>query len=112
MHPLQVLAMLHNQYRRVARVDDPAVRTREDAREVLGGRGRGAAYQAKKALALARALGPDGIREAYAALFRADLDLKGARAIPGDVVLEVLVARLAALTARSRGGARGRPPGR
>lgn len=110
MHPLQVLAMLHNQYRRVARLDDAAVRGKEDARAVLGGRTTD--FQAGKALALARALGPDGIREAYAALFQADLDLKGARAIPGDVVLEVLVARLAALTARSRGGARGRPRGR
>ena len=37
---------------------------------------------------------------------QADLDLKGARAIPEDAVMEVLVARLAALSARS--GARPR----
>ena len=38
---------------------------------------------------------------------QADLDLKGARAIPEDAVVEVLVARLAAQTARA-GGARRR----
>ena len=37
-------------------------------------------------------------------VFAADLDLKGARAIPEDAVLEVLVARLAALSGRARGG--------
>lgn len=108
MHPLQVLAFLHNQLRRVARVDDPAVRTHQEARAVLGGQGRGAEVQAKTALALARRLGTEGIREAYAALCRADLDLKGARAVPGDVVMELLVARLATLTARSGAGSRDR----
>ena len=54
----------------------------------------------------ARALGTDGLRQAFDHLARADLDLKGERAIPGDVVLEILVARLANLSARS--GARAR----
>ena len=42
------------------------------------------------------------IRDAIA---QADLDLKGARAIPEDAVMEVLVARLAALNGRSGGQA-------
>ena len=104
MHPLQVLAMLHSHYRRLLRLDDPEIRGSADAVEALGGKVK--EYPAKKALAQARALGTDGIRRAYRLLGQVDLDLKGARAIPEDVVLEVLVARLAQLSAQSGAGAR------
>jgi DNA polymerase-3 subunit delta len=98
MHPLQVLAMLHNRYRRIARLDDPGIRTEADAVAALGGNVK--AFTAKKTLDQTRRLGTEGIRDAYALLAQADLDLKGARAIPEDAVIEVLVARLAAQTAR------------
>jgi DNA polymerase-3 subunit delta len=112
MHPLQITAMLHGQYRRLARLDDPGVRSVDDAMAALGGRVK--QYPARKALEQARALGTAGIRDAFDALFQADLDIKGARAIPAEVVVEVLVARLATLSARSRpagarsGGSRSR----
>ena len=106
MHPLQVLAMLHNRYRRIARLDDPQIRTEQEAAAALGGNVK--AFTAKKTLAVTRRLGTEGIRDAYALLARADLDLKGARAIPEDAVIEVLVARLAAQTARAGGGRRRR----
>ena len=99
MHPLQVLAMLHNNVRKLARLDDPEVRSVQDAIAALGGKVK--EYPAKKAFEQSRRLGSEGIREAYAAIAQADLDLKGARAIPEDAVMEVLVARLAALCARS-----------
>ncbi|MFM8303015.1 MAG: DNA polymerase III subunit delta [Actinomycetota bacterium] len=105
MHPLQVLAMLHNHLRRIARLDHPEVRTTEDAVAALGGKVK--EFPARKALEQSRRLGSEGIREAYAALAQADLDLKGARAIPEQAVMEILVARLAALSARS-GGSRSR----
>lgn len=101
MHPLQVLGMLHGYYRRVARLDDADVRSPRDAMAALGGRIK--EYPARKALQAARALGSDGLRQAYDYLFAADLDIKGARAIPAEGVLEVLVARLAALHGRARG---------
>jgi DNA polymerase-3 subunit delta len=107
MHPLQVVGMLHSYYRRVSRLDDPEVRSPRDAVAALDGRVK--EYPARKALDAARALGPQGVREAYDYLFAADLDLKGARAIPEDAVMEVLVARLAALSSRARGGAGRRP---
>jgi hypothetical protein len=94
--------MLHNQYRRVARLDDPTLRSTDDGVAALGGRVKD--WQVKKWTTQARALGSDGIREAYAALAQADLDLKGERAIPEDAVMEVLVARLANLSARSGSG--------
>jgi len=106
MHPLQIIAMLHGHYRRLLQLDDPAVRTNEDAAAALGGRGnpRAAGFRLRQA----RALGTDGLRRAFDLLAHADLDLKGARAIPEDAVVELLVARLAALgsPARRRTGAR------
>jgi DNA polymerase III delta subunit len=107
MHPLQVIGMLHSYYRRVSRLDDPEVRSPRDAVAALDGRVK--EYPARKALDAARGLGADGVREAYDYLFAADLDLKGARAIPEDAVMEVLVARLAALSSRARGSSRRRP---
>ncbi|MCU1458383.1 MAG: polymerase delta subunit [Actinomycetia bacterium] len=100
MHPLQIIGLLQNQYRRLAKLDDPSIRTDQDAVAALGGKVK--PYPAKKALAHSRALGTDGIRTAYGYLAQADLDLKGKRAIPEQAVVEILVARLAGLTNRSR----------
>jgi DNA polymerase-3 subunit delta len=99
LHPLQVMGLLHNHYRRLARVDDPDVVDERSAVAALGGKVK--PYPARKALEQSRAIGSKGIREAFARLHQADLDLKGVRAIPEDVVMEVLVARLAGLSARS-----------
>lgn len=111
MHPLQVLGMLTSYYRRILRLDDPAVRSTEDAIAALGG--RVSQFPAKKALALARALGTDGIREAFDLLYQADVDVKGATGVPQEVVMEVLVVRLARLTrSSSRAGARTGSSGR
>lgn len=98
MHALQVLGQLHGYYARLLRLDDPAVHTPEQAAAALGG--RTSPNAARFRMRQARALGSDGLREAFGHLARADLDLKGKRAIPPDVVMEVLVARLARLGAR------------
>ncbi|MEX1009215.1 MAG: hypothetical protein WD271_15435 [Acidimicrobiia bacterium] len=106
MHPLQVLATLLGYYRRLLRLDDSSVQTSADAVTALGGRVK--EFPARKALDAARTLGTDGIRQAFDALYQADLDLKGARAIPSDAVVEVLVVRLARLSRASARGARRR----
>jgi DNA polymerase-3 subunit delta len=103
MHPIQVLGLLASYYRRLLRLDDSSVRTSADAVAALGGRVK--EFPARKALDAARALGTDGIRRAFDALYQADLDLKGARGIPPDAVVEILVVRLARL---ARAGARRR----
>jgi DNA polymerase III subunit delta len=105
MHPLQITAMLHGHYRRLLRLDDPAVRTNEDAAAAIGGRTnpRAAGFRLRQA----RGLGTDGLRRAFDLLAQADLDLKGARAIPEDAVVELLVGRLAGLAPGGR-----RPPAR
>jgi DNA polymerase III delta subunit len=108
MHPLQVLGLLHSQYRKLLSLDDPAIRSAEDAAAALGG--RTSPNAARFRLRQAKALGTDGLRQAFDHLARADLDLKGERAIPEDVVLELLVVRLAELNARSGGGRGERRP--
>jgi DNA polymerase III delta subunit len=102
VHPLQVVAILHSHYRRLLKLDDPDIRSAEDAAAALGG--RTSPNSARYRLKQARALGPDGLRQAFDQLARADLDLKGARAIPGDAVLDVLVVRLCGLSARAARG--------
>ena len=108
MHSLQVLGLLHSQYRKLLALDDPEVRTAEDAAAALGG--RTSPNAARFRLRQARALGSDGLRQAFDALARADLDIKGERAIPEDVVLALLVTRLAELSARAEGGRSERRP--
>jgi len=110
MHPLQVLGLLHSQYRKLLALDDPEVRTAEDAAAALGG--RTSPNAARFRLRQARALGTDGLRQAFDHLARADRDLKGERAIPEDIVMEVLVARLADLSTRAGGSRRSGPRGR
>ncbi|MSO37219.1 MAG: hypothetical protein EXQ69_03095 [Acidimicrobiia bacterium] len=107
LHPLQVLAILAGRYRRFLRLDDPSIRTTEDAHAALGG--KGSSFPAKKALSASRSLGIEGMRQAVDLLHQADLDLKGATALSGDAVIEVLVARLAALHGRSGSGRKTRP---
>ncbi len=99
MHPLQVLGLLSSRYRKLLTLDDPTIGTTKDAHAALGG--KGSTYPAQKALEAANALGTDGLRQAVDSLHQADIDLKGASAMPEDAVLEVLVARLAALHSRS-----------
>ncbi|MDQ1498470.1 MAG: polymerase subunit delta [Actinomycetota bacterium] len=109
-HPLQVMAVLHKHYQRMLRLDDPQVGGEQDAVAALGGKVK--PYPAGLALRQARLLGAAGLRTAYGHLAKADVDLRGATALPEDAVLEVLVARLAGLSRRAGAGGsspRGRP---
>jgi DNA polymerase-3 subunit delta len=92
-HPLQVLAGLVNHFGRMLRLDGAGVRDERQAAELLGM--KGSTYPAKKALGQARRLGSARLGQATLWLAEADVSLKGARAWDGDLVLEVLVARLA-----------------
>ena len=94
-HPLVVMATLHGHYARMLQLDGAPVRNERDAAELLGL--SGSTFPARKALQQARRLGHDRIVDAISLLAAADLDLRGAKAWPEDLVLEVLVARLARL---------------
>jgi len=98
-HPLQVMAILHSHYARFLRLDGSGLRDEKAAAEALGVK---STFQARKALDGVRRLGHDGVGRAIALLAGADLDLRGRRDWPGELVLEVLVGRLARLAPSGR----------
>lgn len=95
-HPLVVLATLHRHFGQMLRLDGAGARNEQDAAAVLGL--KGSTFPAKKALAQSRRLGGPKIQRAIALLAEADLDLRGQKAWPEDLVMEVLVARLCQLS--------------
>jgi DNA polymerase-3 subunit delta len=95
-HPFQVLSTLHSHYARMLRLDGADVAGEKQAAELLGM--KGSTYPAKKAMGQARRLGHDRIVRAVDLLAQSDLDLRGGKAWPDGLVLEVLVARLATLS--------------
>jgi DNA polymerase-3 subunit delta len=97
-HALQVMGILTNHYGRLLRLDGADVRDDKEAAALLGM--KGSTFPAKKALSQSRALGSEKVARAIGYLADADLDLKGRRAWPDELVLEVLVARLAVLSRR------------
>jgi DNA polymerase-3 subunit delta len=94
-HALAVMATLQTHYLRMLRLDGANVRGEKDAAALLGM--KGSTFPAKKAMAQSRKLGSPGIRRAVGLLAKADVDLRGAQAWPDELVMEVLVARLARL---------------
>jgi DNA polymerase III subunit delta len=99
-HPLQVMASLQAHFGRMLRLDGSGVRDETEAAQMLGM--TGSAFPAKKAMTQARKLGGDNIRRAISLLAAADMDLRGVRDLPGDTVMELLVARLTRLAATRR----------
>ena len=99
-HPLVIMATLHTHYTRMLRLDGAQVADEATAARLLGM--TGSTFPARKALAQARRLGPSGVRRAISLLADADLALKGAIEWSGELVLEVLVARLSRLAPRPR----------
>ncbi len=90
---MQLMAILHTHYVRLARLDGVDADSEAQAAEILGIKG----FPAKKALTQYRRLGGDGVRRAVDLLAGADLDLRGRRDLDPDVVMEILVARLSRL---------------
>ena len=97
-HPLQVLAALHGRYQRMLRLDGAGAADEHQAAAMLGM--KGSTFPARKILGQTRKLGSEKIARAIRLLADADLALRGTVDWPGELVLEVLVARLAALSSR------------
>jgi len=91
--PLVVMAILQGHYERMLRLDGSDVTDRSRAASLL----KVAPFQAGKALDQLRRLGHDGVARAVELLAEADLDLRGQKAWPPELVMEVLVARLSRL---------------
>jgi DNA polymerase-3 subunit delta len=90
-HPTEVIGVLHRHYANMLRLDGVAEVDASEAAQLLGVR---SAFVAKKAMEQGRRLGGERIALAVNLLAEADLDVKGRTALPPDLVLEVLVARL------------------
>lgn len=93
-HPLQIMAIMHSHYANIAKLDGAEARSEQDAMAATGIK---SPYPAKKALANHRRLGPASTRRAIELLAQADLDLRGAKDLDPELVMEVLVARLSKL---------------
>ena len=96
-HPLQVMAILHSHYTKLLTLDGANATDESSAATVLGIK---AGFPARKALDQYRKLGNTGVVRAIALLAQADLDLRGAKEWPDELVMEVLVARLSRLARR------------
>jgi len=109
-HPLQVMAILHGHYAKMARLDGSGANDPEAAAAALGAK---SSFAAGKTLKSYQRLGVDAVRRAIGLLATADLDLRGETGLDEETVMEILVARLARLAPPGRrgGSARGRRAG-
>jgi len=92
-HPLQVMSILHNHYAGIAKLDGAGARNEDQAAAVTGLKG----FPAKKALQNYNKLGGANTKRAIDWIAQADLDLRGAKDLEPELVMEVLVARLSKL---------------
>ncbi len=97
-HPLALLAGLHNRYQRMLRLDGAGVAGEREAAKLLGM--KGSTFPARKLLGQTRKLGSRGVAQAVRLLADADMALRGTLDWPDELVMEVLVARLASLSSR------------
>ncbi|HMS25528.1 MAG TPA: hypothetical protein PKB15_07580 [Acidimicrobiia bacterium] len=87
MHPLQVISLLANHFRKLATVDDPSIRSQNDAFVALGSKGN--PYGAKKSWEQARALGSVAILSCIEILGSIDVAVKGGSALEAQVTMEL-----------------------
>ena len=98
-HPLQVMSILHGHYVKLLALDGSGARDENSAAAAMGIK---PGYPAKKALDQYRKLGGAAVNRAIGLLAQADLDLRGAKEWPDELVMEVLVARLSRLAVSQR----------
>lgn len=98
-HPLQVMSILHGHYTKLLSLDGSGARDEASAAAAMGIR---PGFPAKKALDQYRKIGGGAVTRAVGLLAQADLDLRGAKEWPEELVMEVLVARLSRLAGSAR----------
>lgn len=94
-HPLQIMSSLQTHYLRMLKLDGAPISGEKQAAQLLGM--KGSTFPAKKALTQTKRLGSSGVRRAIELLADADRGLRGESGWPPELVMEVLVARLANL---------------
>ena len=106
-HPLAVLATLFSYVGNLVALDGAAVTGRDDAARLLGG----SPFVATKALAQARRLGSERVADLATLVAQADLDVRRSQ-LGSELVVEVLVARMASRSGTTRSGPTRRNEGR
>lgn len=94
----RLMATLHKRYSNMLRLDGAGVGSDQDAAALLGM--KGSTFPAKKAMQQSRKLGTEKLARAIELLATADMQLRGTVDWPSELVMEVLVARLASLSGR------------
>ncbi len=94
----RLVAVLHKRYSNMLRLDGVGVPDEKEAAAMLGT--KGSTFPAKKALQQGRKLGTAKLTRAIELLADADMSLRGTKDWPPELVVEVLVARLASLSGR------------
>jgi DNA polymerase-3 subunit delta len=94
----RLMATLHKRYSNMLRLDGAGVGSDKDAAVLLGM--KGSTFPAKKAMQQSRKLGTEKLAHAIELLATADMQLRGTVDWPSELVMEVLVARLASLSGR------------
>jgi len=98
-HPLQVMTILHQHFSRLLALDGSGARDEAAAAAAMGIK---PGFPARKALEQYQRLGGTATARAIGMLATADQDLRGARELPEELVMEVLVARLSRLVPARR----------
>jgi len=94
----RLMATLNRRYSYMLRLDGAGARNEREAAAMIGM--KGSTFPAKKALGQGRRLGSEAISQAIHLLAEADLSLRGTTDFPPELVIELLVARLANLSRR------------
>lgn len=98
-HPLAVMSILHTHYSKLLSLDGSGAHDEASAAAIMGIK---PGFPAKKALDQYRKMGGAAVTRAVVLLAQADLDLRGAKEWPEELVMEVLVARLSRLAGSAR----------
>lgn len=94
-HPLQIMALLHNHYVRLMRLDGPDVRSPQEAMSLIGSKSD---FQGRKYLDTYRRMGSRNVAASVQLLARADVDLRGGKDLEDELIMEILIARLCRLS--------------
>lgn len=92
--PLRLLFSLHRHFEESLRLDGSGARSQQEVADVLALPKR-RAFLAKRRLSQCQLLGSEKIARCFKFLSEADLDIRGRTGIDPEIVMEVLVARLA-----------------
>ena len=97
MHALQIVSLLANHFRKLAILDSPDIRNKNDAHLALGSKGN--PWGSQKSWELSRRLGSKRLLKAMVEISNADTSLKGDTAIEGQIIVELLIITLCKLCA-------------